>query len=387
MRYCARCLMPDTRPGSIFDDKGICQACINYEKRKTINWEERKKELRELCDKYRREDGYYDCIIPVSGGKDSHFQVYTMKVEMGMNPLLITVGNPFTWTQAGLHNFRNMGDAFGCDHILFNISTDTLRRVIKIEFEELGNPLMLVETAAYTVTLKMAVKLGIPLVVFGENPEYEYGTTDKDSYLANEYIAEGLPYGIFKTIDFDFWQQRGVSRKELNAFIPPTEEELKRVKPEVVFMSYFVPWSSTKNLEIAKRYGFRDLAHEWRREGCIEDFEQIDSIAYIVHLWLKYPKFGFQRASDIASRRVREGTLSLSQAKKHIMEHDHKLDQRAMDDFIIFLGYSPKQFWDLVDKFWNRDIFEKVDGVWRLKDPVFKDLIKNISKPLAGELD
>ena len=108
MRYCTRCLMPDPRPGSIFDDKGICQACINYEKRKTINWEERRKQLKKLCDKYKREDGYYDCVIPVSGGKDSHFLVYTIKEEMGMNPLLITVGDSFTKTEAGLRNFRNM---------------------------------------------------------------------------------------------------------------------------------------------------------------------------------------------------------------------------------------------------------------------------------------
>lgn len=382
MRYCARCLMPDTRPGSIFNDKGICQACINYEKRKTINWEERRKQLRTLCDKYRREDGYYDCVIPVSGGKDSHFLVYAMKEEMGMNPLLITVGDPFTKTEAGMRNFRNLGDTFGCDHILFNLSIDLFRRVTKIAFEELGEPLRFVEAVIYTIPIKMAIQFRIPLVVYGENSAYEYGTTDEDNYSAMETISR-----IFKSIDIDFWLRRGVSRKEVNAITPPTKEELGAVQPEPIFMSYFSPWSSTKHLEIVKRYGFRDLSHEWKREGCIEDFEQIDSVAYMVHLWLKYPKFGFSRTSDIASRRVREGTLSLSQAKKLIMEHDHKLDQRAMDDFINFLGYTPKQFWDIVERFWNRDIFEKVDGVWRLKDPVYKDLMKNISKPSAGELD
>ena len=368
--------MPDTRPGSIFDEAGICGACRNYEKRKLINWEERREELRKLCDKYKREDGYYDCIIPVSGGKDSCMQVYTMKVEMDMNPLLITVGNPFTMTNAGMHNFKNIGDTFGCDHILFNMSTDMLRRLIRICFEEFGNPLMLIETGCITFVYKMASQLGIPLVVFGENPEYEYGTTDKETYSATKYISQGCSSGVFKTIDFDFWQHSGISKAELNAFIPPTEEELKRAKPEFVFMSYFVPWSSTKNLEVAKRYGFRDLTHEWRREGSIEDFEQIDSIGYFFNFWLKYPKFGFQRPFDIASRRIREGKLSLSQAKKLIMEYDHKLDQLAMQDFIKFTGYTIRQFWGIVDRFWNPELFEKVDGAWRLKNPVYSELLK-----------
>jgi len=372
MRHCKKCAMPDTRPGSIFDEKGVCQACRNYEKRRTIDWEKRKEQLAKICDKYRREDGYYDCVIPVSGGKDSHFLVHTMKVEMGMNPLLITIGDPFTKTDAGLKNYRNLGETFSCDHILFNLSIDLFRRVTRIAFEELGEPLKFVEASIYTVPMKMSIKMGIPLVVFGENSAYEYGSTEEQSYSATEYILR-----IFKAIDVDFWLQRGVSIKEVNAIIPPIEEELKECKPEVIFMSYFSPWSSTIHLGIAKRYGFRDLAHEWRREGCIEDFEQIDSVAYMVHLWLKYPKFGFQRTSDIASRRVREGKISLFQAERLIMEHDHKLDQRAMEDFINFLGYTPKEFWDIVERFWNRKIFEKVDGTWKLKNPVYKDLIES----------
>jgi N-acetyl sugar amidotransferase len=370
MRYCKKCAMPDTRPGSIFDKENVCQACRNYEKRKTIDWEKRFAELRALSEKHKRADGYYDCIIPVSGGKDSHFLVYTMKEQMGMNPLLITVGDPFTKTSAGTINLRNLGDTFSCDHILFNLSIDLFRRVTKIAFEELGEPLRFVEAAIYTVPLKMAIKLGIPLIVFGENSAYEYGTTDKEDYSALEVILR-----IFKAIDIDFWLKKVSQKKEINAIIPPTEEELKTVKPEPIFMSYFSPWSSVKHLAIARRFGFKDLAHEWRREGCFEDFEQIDSVAYMVHLWLKYPKFGFQRASDIASRRVREGLLSLAEAKKLIMEHDHKLDRRAMEDFISFLGYTPKQFWDVVERFWNREIFEEVDGVWRMRNHIYSDFL------------
>ena len=357
--------MPDTRPGSVFDSQGVCQACHNYDRRKAINWSERTQQLDKICDRYRRKDGYYDCIIPVSGGKDSHFLVYMMKVELKMNPLLITVGDPFTKTKAGLKNFRNLGGTFNCDHILFNLSTDLFRRVTRIAFEEFGEPLRFVEAAIYTAPLKMAIKFAIPLVIFGENSAYEYGTTDKDRYSALENILK-----MFKNINIDFWLKKGILRKEMNAIVPPAERELKSIKPEVIFMSYFTPWSSVDHLNIARKYGFRDLKGEWKRQGCIEDFEQIDSVAYMVHLWLKYPKFGFQRTSDIASRRVREGIFSKSEAKRLIMEHDHKLDPRAMEDFINFLGYSPKQFWNIVERFWNRAIFEKVDGVWQMKDSI-----------------
>jgi N-acetyl sugar amidotransferase len=370
--------MPDTRPGSIFDAGGVCQACHNYERRKTIDWKKRREELEKICAKHRREDGYYDSVIPVSGGKDSHFLVHTLKAEMGMNPLLITVGDPFTKSKAGASNFSNLGKTFNCDHIRFCISPDLFRRATRIAFEESGEPLRFVEAALYTAPTKLALKLGIPLVVYGENSSYEYGSADREGPSALESIS-----GVFKAIDVDFWLKKGISKKEVNAIVPPAGDELERVKPEIIFMSYFSPWSSTSHVEIARRCGFRDLSGEWKREGCIEDFEQIDAIGMMVHQWLKYPKFGYQRASDIASRRVREGRLDLSEAKRLIMENDHRLDPRALADFIGFLGYTEKEFFDIVERFWNMEIFEKADGKWKPKNPVYKDLIKE-EKDVGG---
>lgn len=365
MRYCKKCLMPDTRPGSIFTEDGVCQACLNYEERSRVDWTKRMEELKQLCDKYRRHDGYYDCILPVSGGKDSHFLLHAIKKEMGMNPLLLTIGDPFTKTKAGLKNFRNLGEAFNCDHFLFYISPDFFRRVTRIAFEEWGEPLRFVEAAIHTVTLKTAVKLSVPLVVFGENSAYEYGNTARDTYSALEMILK-----IFRSIDADYWLKKGVSKKEINSIIPPTQEELDRARPEVLFMSYFTPWSSIEHLELARKYGFTDLSGEWKREGYIEDFEQIDSVAYLINLWLKYPKFGFQRTSDIVSRRVREGKIDLVEARRLIMENDHRLDGRVLKDFLDFTRYTEKEFWAIVEKFWNRDIFEKINGKWRLKKEI-----------------
>lgn len=369
MRYCKKCLMPDTRPGSIFDNEGVCQACRNYENRNNVDWKKRKEELRRLCEKYRGKGGLYDCIIPISGGKDSHFLVHTLVEEMKMRPLLITVTDSFTHTKAGTHNLRNLIESFRLNHYQYTINHDLFRRATRIAFEETGEALKFVEYAIYTIPTLFAQNFNIPFVVFGENSAYEYGTTKDNFYLATP-IVQTMSDRLEK--DKNFWVAKGLTEEEVSSI------QLDRTKPlpKVVYMSFFVPWSSTRNLEVAKKYGFRDLSEEWRREGCIEDFEQIDSVAYMVHLWLKYPKFGFQRTSDIASRRVREGRLSILEAKRLIMGHDHRLDRRAMNDFINFLGYTPEEFLGVVEKFWNREIFKKTNGKWRLKKPVYAELIK-----------
>jgi N-acetyl sugar amidotransferase len=370
--------MPDTRPGSIFDGEGVCQACRNYERMAKVDWQKRLKELESICDKYRRNDGNYDCVVAVSGGKDSHFLTWMMKEKMGMNPLLVCVADPFSHTTAGMHNIKNLGESFNCDVVMFSLSVDLFRRVTRIGFEELGEPLRFIEAAIYTVPTKYAVALNIPLIVYGENAAYLYGTTIEDGYNAQKYIdaghsASGEKLGERIT---DFWIKHGLQVKELNAIIPPSQDDLEKVRPNAIFMSYFVPWDDEKNYSIAKRYGFEDLHHEWMREGWIEEYTQIDSISYLVHLWMKYPKFGFARASDIAARWIRKGKITREEGEKLVMEHDHKLDQRAMLDFIGFMGYKPRQFWDIVERFWNPNLFEKIGVTWQLKDPVYKDILR-----------
>jgi len=325
MKHCKFCVMPDTRPGIKFDSTGVCLACRNHEKNKYVDWNKRMDELLNLCDEYRRADGY-DCVIPVSGGKDSHFLTHVM-TEMSMNPLLVCVADPFTHTETGKHNLRNISEAFSCNVLVHNIDISLFKRMTRKDFEETGEPLKYTEKLIYELPCYYAYNLELPLVMFGENSAYRYGTTDTDSpYVQNE------------------------------------------AKVDARYMSYYVPWDDEHNRDIAKRYGFHDLSHEWKREGYIDDYGQIDSIAYMVHLWLKYPKFGFSRTSDIASRWVRKGVITRDNAIQLVKHHDHILDQRALEDFCKTLGYTEKQFWDITEKFWNRDIFEKIDGLWRLKE-------------------
>lgn len=371
MKRCKNCLMPDTKPGLILDDEGVCQACRHYEIRQTIDYEKRFEELKELCGRFKRIDGLYDCLIAVSGGKDSHFQVYVMKELLGMNPLLIMVGDPFTKTEAGKHNLRNMCETFGCDMISLNLNPDLVRRMVRIAFEELGSPTWPIDRAIYCYPIRMAINMKIPLVIYGENVGYEYGgVLQEESYSARDQINND----VARKVDFSLWYENGISQKELNMLMYPSVEEIQNASLEPIYLSYFIPWDGKRNYQIARKYGFRDLTNEWRREGYIEGYDQIDSIGYLINVWMKYPKFGFARVTDVVGYWIRSGEITREEGMTLIKEHDHKLDQSVLDDFLTFAGYSDKEFWHIVGKFWNRDIFKKRDGEWTPKPVIHETL-------------
>lgn len=361
MEFCQNCFMPDTKPGVKINSEGFCQACVNYKRRSMVDYNDRFEQLKALANKYRRNDGYYDCIIPISGGKDSHFQVYVMKKILGMNPLLISVNDPFTKTKAGIHNQNNIKKAFGCDMISLDINPILVKSMMKIAFEEFGSPTWPIDRAIYTFPIKMAINMNIPFIIYGENVSWEYGgVLEEETYSAIDQINND----VAKNIDFNLWYENGIKKEEMNSFMYPSSEEIKKVNLEPIYLSYFMPWDGYYNYEIAKKYGFRDLEGEWNREGYIENYDQIDSIAYLMNVWMKYPKFGFCRATDVVGYWRRSERISKEEGKELIKEHDHRLDQRILNDFLNFTGYTDEEFWNIVEKFWNRNIFEKKDGLW-----------------------
>lgn len=368
--YCKRCVMPDTRPGIRFDSEGICSACRAYEKRKTIDWDARYKELEAICDKYRGMNGDgYDCAIAVSGGKDSHYQVHLMKNVMHMNPILFSVEDNFPMTEAGKHNIRNIAEEFGCNIISLKPDIKAQKKLMRYMFEKYGKPTWYIDRLIYTYPLMMAQKFNTPLLVYGENVSYEYGGADaKETYSAREILKNGVATGIDEE---ELIQNTGVTKQDLVFTRPPKIEDLDKLDP--IYVSYFVPWNSFYNYEIAKKHGFRDLTHEWVRTHHVENFDQVDTRGYIVHAWLKYPKFGHASATDYTSRMVRYGMISREEAVRLVKEHDDKLDPLCVRDFCEFCGYSESEFWGIMDKFYNRDLF-KIDeyGKWVLKHPVWE---------------
>lgn len=364
MKFCTKCIMPNTRPGITFNEKGVCIACQNNEKKSLVDWDSRMEELKVLCDKYRRkEPGQYDCIIAVSGGKDSHFQVHVMKEIMNMNPLLITVEDFFTMTEAGKHNVKNISEAFGCNMISFKPNRRAAKVISRYMFEKYGRPLWYVDRLLYTVPLYYAAALNIPLLVYGENVSYEYGgVNDKETYSARDQVFNGVAPGV----DLQELVDAGVPRDELTYLEAPSKELLEKLDP--IYLSYFVEWNGIKNYEFSKRRGFKDLTHEWDRTNHIENFNQIDSYGYLLNAWMKFPKYGHAYATDYAARWVRYGLLTRDEAVKLAEERDHNVDPKIVEDFCAFTGMTIKEFYEALDKLYNKDLFEQNTwGQWRLK--------------------
>ena len=371
MRYCKNCVMPDTRPGIKFNSDGICYPCLMKQERLKVDWKARWQEFEELADRYRGSNGnYYDCIVTVSSGKDSYYQVYTMKQRLGMNPLLVNIDN-WTWTETGRHNQRNMLETFGCDLHSLTLNRKVAKKMLRKGFFYKLIPTWYWDRAVYSYPLQMAIKLGIPLIVYGENINFEYGgfqTEETPSALdqINNNVTIPVPWEV--------WLDDEITLKDLNPIQYPTEEEIRKAKLEPIYLSYFEARDGWRNMEVAKQFGFHTLENEWVRQGLSESYEQIDTVGYNVHPWLEFPKFGHQHNTDMISQWIRDGRMKREEGVELVKEREHILDPKMLDDFLSFTEITEKEFWETVDKFANREILEKREGQWRLKPQVVNAL-------------
>jgi len=368
MIRCSKCLKPDTLPGVEFVD-GICPACIRYENRKNIDWKSRQELLAKICDGHRKNDGTYDCIIPVSGGKDSYCQVNLFKNVYKMNPLLLTVTDPFTHTKEGTHNFNNISKVFGCDHITLNINPEFVLKSSIATFERLGSTNWVVDKAIYAWPLQIAIQMGIRLVVYGENVAWEYGGKNaEDTYDANKQIWND----VVKAEGEDVIKELDPDGRYSNALHYPTPEALKASGMQAIYTSYFYPWNDLENVKVAESFGFRKLT-SMTRDGFLDDYAQIDSVGYLFNYYLKFMKYGIGRVVDIGSRWVRYGHITKdggTMLERNLMDHlvnEGRFDQNIANDFMNKTGVSEEWFFKTLSKWWNRDIFDITPKGWSWK--------------------
>lgn len=365
--WCKNCLNMSTRPRITFDDRGWCNACQWMEEKKTMDWSQRKEELNSLLDKYRCTNGNFDCIVPVSGGKDGSYVAYTLKHKYGMNPLCVTV-RPALALKVGEQNLYNFIHS-GFNHIHISCNPKVLDRLNKYGFIEKGFPYYGWLIALKTAVIKIAANFKIPLIFYGEDGEIEYGgsTESKNKALYDiEYMKrvyfEGAYDKVFNRIKGD----EDISEADLAFFQFPTEDEISEVGLSFTHWSYFEAWDSYRNYVVAKEHcGL--VEKDDGNYDTFTNFAQNDQALVPLHQYMKYLKFGFGRTTQDVDIDIRRGSMTREQALNLVQMYDNAYPYELIDTYLEYYKMTKEEFDEVLDKYTNRDLFEKVDGIWQPK--------------------
>lgn len=366
--WCSNCLNMSTRPRIGFNDQGHCNACMWSEEKKHLDWHSREKELESLLDKYRSKDGSgFDCVVPVSGGKDGSYVAYMLKEKYGMNVLAVTV-RPALSLEVGDQNLNSFIDS-GFNHIHVSPNARVMQKLNKHGFIEKGFPYYGWLIAITTAVIQTAMNFSIPLIFYGEDGEVEYGgsTESKNDPLYNiEYMKRVYFEGGYEKVLDIVADDPSISAGDLAFWRFPSDKEVQENDLAFTHWSYYENWNSYRNYVVAKEHcGLKEK--EEGTAGTFTNFSQNDQALYSLHAYMMYLKFGFGRATQDAGIEIRRGSMTRDQALNLVKMYDNQYPH----DFIeLYLGYyemTKSEFDAVLDKYANKDLFEKVDGIWEPK--------------------
>ncbi len=366
LRYCRQCVLPDTRPGIEIGSDGICTGCRNHARKGTdIDWHQRRDQLDQLIDAARRRatsrGAAYDCIVPVSGGKDSTWQVVKC-LEFGLKVLAVTWRTPGR-TEIGQRNLDNL-IGLGVDHFDVSISPRVERLFTYKTLATTGSSAVPMHLAICVTPLRLAVALDVSLVVWGESPFMEYGGDPGESELNKLNHAWLRRHGILQGRSAADWIDDELSARDLAPYMLPAESEFAAREIESIFLGYYLPWDPIESLAVARRHGF-----EVRPDGAklgLYDFADIDCDFISVHHWFKWLKFGFTRLFDNLALEIRNGRISRAQASDIIRATGDQRPVADIDRLCRFLEITDGHFAEIEERFRNRNIWTRRDGLWRL---------------------
>lgn len=341
LRYCVRCCMPETSERIGFDELGVCHACRSSEEKMRINWHERQKQLKDLLDDAKEKSGNnYDCVVPISGGKDSAFQLHILVKVFGITPLAVTFSHNW-FTETGKYNLSNILDRLEVDHIMYTPSRGLVNKLARKSLKMIGDSCWHCHAGVWSFPFHVAVRFKIPLIIYGESPaEFSGRTTYWEQDLGNkeDFIKTGLKESI--RVPAREMVGEDVSAKDLCMFFPPSEEELSDAGVHGLFLGDFIFWDHERQTEfLVQEYGWR----EDRVDGSYKWYKSVECKMAGVHDYAKYLKRGFGRGTDFASQDVRAGLMTREEAFDLAAQVDAERPE-ALDYFLAITGYTEEEF-------------------------------------------
>ena len=355
MKICTKCVMPATKPDLHFDEDGVCDACKSQEaKNKDIDWSVREKEFLELVKKYKT-DSDYDCVIGVSGGKDSTYQVIKV-LELGLNPLCICF-EPTIPTEIGRKNLDNLNN-LGIDLIHIKRNPIVYKKLAKEAFKRTGDNEWQNHLGIFTTVPKFAVSFNIPLIIWGESPQIEYGgpaSSKTRNTLDRQWLEEFG--GLLGNRISDMVGIDGLTQRNLSLYTYASDEDIHRVGVTGLFLGYYFKWDLREVLKKSKEYGFS--TQERPVETTYENFENLDCYSNHLHDYLKYVKYGFGRATDNACLDIRLGYITREEGVRLVNKYDGRYPSLAVTKYLKYTEFTQKEFDEIVDSYTNKRIFER----------------------------
>ena len=365
--FCKKCTISNQRPRITFDEYGVCSACNFAEfKKNKIDWIERERELIALLDKHRRGDGRYDVIVPCSGGKDAAYIAHELKHKYKMNPLTVTWA-PHLYTEIGFQNLHNMIRKGDLANILGTPAGRNHKKLTKLSFEILGDPFQPFIYGQTNFPLQVAVQYQIPLIMYGENGEVEYGGDMKNAFKPTRDYKVDHKKHYFSGLSPEDLVKYGIKEKDIIPYMPPTNEELDKLGTEIHFYGYYKKWTPKDNyLYCMKNTGFN--ANNDRSEGTYVNYASLDDKLDGFHYYLAYIKFGAGRCTSDAAHEIRDGLLTREEGVSLVKKYDGEFPEKYFKEFLEYIGITEEYFWEVIDSWRSPHIWEKKsDGNWKLK--------------------
>lgn len=389
--FCRRCVISNQRPSSTveyqktsqsaqatiqFDGEGICDACRYHEvKVSNIDWEKREAALVALLDKHRRTDGGYDIVVPGSGGKDSAYTSHILKYKYGMNPLTVTWA-PHRYTEIGWKNFENWVHVGGLDNILFTPNGRLHRYLTRQAFLNLLHPFQPFIVGQRIIGPLMALRFGVPLVMYGEN-QAEYGNNRDENFkpvMDRKFFSADDPHAMVlggKTIS-EIVAEQDYKLNDFAPYIPPKADELEAKGVEVHYLGYYLKWDPQECYYYATEHtGFQ--ANSERTEGTYSKYSSIDDRIDMFHYYTTLAKFGIGRATYDAAQEIRNGKITRDEGVQLVRKFDQEFPKKYFGDFIEYISVGEGEFHDTVDKFRSPHLWKYENGVWNLRHAVWHD--------------